>query len=59
VKYLRTDLQANFYRGLFKDVVASGKLYGGYIEGWGGDSVLQNDRFYKGSYDFRGYEPTG
>ncbi len=59
VKYLRSDLQANFYRGLFKDVIASGKLYGGYIEGWGGDNILVNDRFYKGSYDFRGYEPTG
>jgi len=52
-------LQANFYRGIFKDVIASGKLYGGYIEGWGGDNILVNDRFYKGSYDFRGYEPTG
>ena len=59
VKYLRSDLQANFYRGIMKDVIASGKLYGGYIEGWGGDSILVNDRFYKGSYDFRGYEPTG
>ena len=59
VKYLRSELQANFYRGLFKNVVASGKLFGGYIRGWGGDNVLQNDRFYKGSFDFRGYEPTG
>lgn len=59
VKYLRSDLQANFYRGIIKDVIASGKLYGGYIEGWGGDNILVNDRFYKGSYDFRGYEPTG
>ena len=59
VKYLRSDLQANFYRGLFKDVIATGKLYGGYIQGWGGDSILVNDRFYKGSNDFRGYENTG
>lgn len=59
VRYLRSDLQANFYRGLFKDVIASAKLFGGYIQGWGGDSVLVNDRFYKGSRDFRGYEPTG
>ena len=59
VKYLRSDLQANFYRGLLPGVIASGKLYGGYIEGWGGDNILVNDRFYKGSYDFRGYEPTG
>ena len=59
VKYLRSELQSNFYRGIIKDVVASGKIYGGYIEGWDGDNILVNDRFYKGSYDFRGYEPTG
>ena len=59
VKYLRSDLQANFYRGIMKNVIGSAKLYGGYIEGWGGDNILVNDRFYKGSYDFRGYEPTG
>ena len=59
VKYLRSEIQSNFYRGLFKDVVASAKLFGGYIRGWGGENVLQNDRFYKGSFDFRGYETTG
>ena len=59
VKYLRTDVQANFYRGIIKNVVASGKLFGGYIEGWDGDSVQVNDRFFKGSVDFRGYENAG
>ncbi|WP_371397987.1 outer membrane protein assembly factor BamA [Fretibacter rubidus] len=59
VQYLRSDVQANFYRGLLKNVVASGKLYGGYIEGWGGDPVNVNDRFFKGSFDFRGYENAG
>lgn len=59
VKYIRTDLQANFYRGIFKNVIASTKFLGGYIEGWGGDSVQVNDRFFKGSYDFRGYETAG
>jgi len=28
VKYLRTDIRANFYRGLFRNVIASGKAYG-------------------------------
>lgn len=59
VKYLRSEVQSNFYRGLFPGVVASAKLFGGYIRGWGGDDVLQNDRFFKGSFDFRGYETTG
>jgi len=59
VKYLRTDIRANFYRGLFRNVIASGKLFGGYIQGWGGDPVQVNDRFFKGSFDFRGYENAG
>ncbi len=59
IRYIRTEVQSNFYRGLFPNVVASGKLFGGFIKGWGGDSVLANDRFYKGSFDFRGYENAG
>ena len=35
VKYLRTDFEANAYRGLFKDVIASATLSGGYIPGLG------------------------
>lgn len=59
VKYLRSDLRANIYKGLLRNVIASGKLYGGYVQGWGGDPILVNDRFFKGSFDFRGYENAG
>ncbi len=58
-KYLRTELTANAYRGLFKDVVLSGRVQGGYITGWDGESVQQNDRFFKGSSTFRGFDNLG
>lgn len=59
VKYLRTEFRANTYYGLFKDIVASGKISGGYITGWGGESVQFNDRFFKGSRTFRGFDNAG
>ena len=59
VKYLRTDAEANFYRGLYPGVVSSLRLLGGYIRGWGGDSVTVNDRYFKGSFDFRGFDNAG
>ncbi len=59
VKYLRTEFRASTYRGIIKDVVATAKLSGGYITGWGGDSVLINDRFFKGSQTFRGFDRAG
>ena len=59
VKYLRTDFEANAYRGLFKDVIASATLSGGYIRGWGGDPVSINDRYFKGNFDFRGFDNAG
>ena len=59
VQYLRTDLRGNIYRGIFKDVIASTKIAGGYITGWGGEPIQINDRFFKGSNDFRGYDNAG
>lgn len=59
VKYLRTELNANTYYGIFKDVIASAKINGGFITGWGGDSVQINDRFFKGSSTFRGFDNAG
>jgi len=59
VKYLRTDAEANFYRGLYPGVISSLRLIGGYIRGWGGDSVTVNDRYFKGSFDFRGFDNAG
>jgi len=59
VKYLRTDLRANAYRGLFKNVIASTALSAGYIRGWGGDPVSINDRYFKGNFEFRGFDNAG
>ena len=59
VKYLRTDFEANAYRGLFKDVIASATVSAGYIRGWGGDPVSINDRYFKGNFDFRGFDNAG
>ena len=59
VKYLRTDVRANAYRGLYKNVIASASLSGGYIQGWGGDPVSINDRYFKGNFEFRGYDNAG
>lgn len=59
VRYLRTDARANFYKGLFKDVIASASLSGGYIRGWGDDSVAINDRYFKGNFEFRGFDNAG
>lgn len=59
VKYLRTDFEANAYRGIFKDVIATATLSGGYIRGWGGDPVSINDRYFKGNFDFRGFDNAG
>ena len=59
VKYLRSDVRANFYKGIVGDVIASLALTGGYITGWGGDPVQINDRYFKGSNEFRGYDNAG
>ena len=59
VKYLRTDVRANAYRGLYKNVIASASLSAGYIRGWGGDPVSVNDRYFKGNFEFRGYDNAG
>ncbi|MGB3456403.1 MAG: outer membrane protein assembly factor BamA [Litorimonas sp.] len=59
VRYLRTDVRGNYYKGLFPGVIASATLSGGYIRGWGGDPVQVNDRYFKGNFDFRGFDNAG
>lgn len=59
VQYVRTEAEGAVYRGIIKDVVASLRLSGGYIESWGGDKVRINDRFFKGGNSFRGFDAAG
>ncbi|MBN9318403.1 MAG: outer membrane protein assembly factor BamA [Caulobacterales bacterium] len=59
VKYLRTEADAGWYHGFNKDFILSATGSMGYIEGWGGDTVRINDRFYRGGQTFRGFETAG
>ncbi|MBO9709384.1 MAG: outer membrane protein assembly factor BamA [Caulobacter sp.] len=59
VKYLKTEADAGWYWGFNKDFIFSATGSAGYIEGWGGDNIRINDRFYKGGSSFRGFEIAG
>ncbi len=59
VNYLKTEVDGGWYWGFNKDFVLQATGSAGYIEGWGGDSVRINDRFYKGGSSFRGFETAG
>jgi outer membrane protein insertion porin family len=60
VQYLRTELSAATYRGIFKGVRASVRLSGGYIEPWGDDNSIRiNNRFFRGGSNFRGFDVAG
>ncbi len=59
VKYLKTEADAGMYYGFTKDLVFSATGSVGYIQGWGGDNVRINDRFYRGGTSFRGFEIAG
>ena len=58
-RYLRSELRANTYKGILPGIVLSLNGQAGFIQGWGGDSVRVNDRFFKGSNDFRGFDNAG
>ncbi|HYG26842.1 MAG TPA: outer membrane protein assembly factor BamA, partial [Caulobacteraceae bacterium] len=59
VNYLRTEADGGWYWGFNKDFIFSATGTAGYIEGWGGDPIRINDRFYKGGNTFRGFETAG
>lgn len=59
VRFVRTRLTGNAYRGLVKDLILSAHLNAGYITGWGGQDVRINDRFFKGGLSFRGFDVAG
>jgi outer membrane protein insertion porin family len=59
VNYVRTEAEGGWYHGFNKDFILSLTASGGYVEGWAGDSVRINDRFYKGGNTFRGFETAG
>ncbi len=59
VNYLRTEANGGWYYGFNKDFVFSATGSTGYIDGWAGDNVRINDRFYRGGNNFRGFETAG
>jgi outer membrane protein insertion porin family len=59
VNYISSRVGAGWYHGFTKTIILSVVGEGGYITGWGGDSVRINDRFYKGGETFRGFETAG
>ena len=60
VNYIRTDLNMTQFKSIPRTPFV-GMLRGtaGYIDGWGGDDVRLNDRFYRGGTTFRGFEIAG
>lgn len=59
VRFVRTRLTGNAYKGIVKDLILSAHLDAGYITGWGGQDVRINDRFFKGGLSFRGFDVAG
>lgn len=59
VRYVRTEGEGGWYHGFNKTYILSLTASAGDIEGWGGDAVRINDRFYKGGNSFRGFETAG
>ncbi|MEP1144096.1 MAG: outer membrane protein assembly factor BamA [Henriciella sp.] len=60
VQYIRSELSAATYRGIFRGVRASVRVSGGYIEPFGNDdNILINNRFFKGGSSFRGFDVAG
>ena len=59
VNYVRSEGDAGWYYGFTRDFILSVTGSAGYIEGWSGDNIRINDRFYKGGNNFRGFETAG
>lgn len=59
VHYLRNELRGTAYKGLWPGITLSGTLSAGLIEGWNGDDIRVNNRFFKGGNSFRGFDVAG
>jgi outer membrane protein insertion porin family len=59
VKYLRSEIEGSWYRGIRPNWVVTLSGSAGLVNGWGGDTVRINDRFFKGGNSFRGFETAG
>ncbi|HZZ32281.1 MAG TPA: BamA/TamA family outer membrane protein, partial [Phenylobacterium sp.] len=59
VKYIKTEAEGGWYHGFNKTYILSITGSAGDIQGWGGDHVRINDRFYKGGDSFPGFQIAG
>ncbi len=59
VKYLRTEASGAIYRPIIAGFIGKLQLRGGYTDGFGGDPVRLQDRFFEGADSFRGFEVAG
>jgi len=59
VRYVRSTLSGDAYRGIIKNFTLSAHINAGYITAWGGKDLRINDRFFKGGLSFRGFDIAG
>lgn len=59
LKFLKTEGSWTGYRPLFWDMVGSLTLGSGFIQGYGGNSVPIEERFFRGGDNFRGFKLAG
>jgi len=59
VNYYRTEGVATYYKPIYRGFVGKLQLRGGYVDGYGGDNVRLQDRFFEGAGSFRGFEVAG
>lgn len=59
VNYIKTEADASWYYGIRPNWVVSVQGQAGYVNGWNGDPIRINDRFFKGGNTFRGFETAG
>jgi outer membrane protein insertion porin family len=59
LKFLKTEGSWTGYRPLFWDMVGSLTLGSGFIQGYGGNTVPIEERFFRGGDNFRGFKLAG
>jgi outer membrane protein insertion porin family len=59
VRYVKSEGEFGWYHGFNKTYILSITGSAGDVEGWGGDHVRINDRFYKGGTSFPGFQTAG
>ena len=58
-KFIRTTGDVRYYHEVVPDVVAMGRVQGGYITGWDGQQVPLMNSFFGGPQMVRGFAPNG